>query len=239
MKPRVLVVEDNPNTFDSLRRSLESVGYEVLHADTEDHCLARTREAEPDIVVLDWWLREGDGLNALKSLRSFTRVPVLMLSARASTEDKVSALELGADDYLAKPFSPDELVARLRAVLRRHVDGSAAAKRVISLNGHGLRMDIETREVSLRERRVSLTPKEFRLLHYLVEREGTTVGRDELRRLLFASDDPKHDSAMDTHVSRLRRKVEIDPDAPRMILTVYSMGYRVEDLKAAPSHGRA
>lgn len=228
--PRVLIVEDHPETSEFLGRSVEYLGFKAVHAETEEEAVARARDSAPVAVVLDWALREGDGLSVLRRLRAFSRVPVLMLSARGNTRDKVVALEAGADDYIAKPFDAEELMARIRAVLRRNEGSPDLTRRVLELPGYGLRMDIESREVTLRERRVSLTPKEFRLLQYLVERAGQTVPREELRRLLFASDDPHHDSAMDTHVSRLRRKVETDESAPPFISTIYGQGYRVDDL---------
>ncbi len=223
-------MEDHPETSEFLGRSVEYLGYQAVHAETEEDALARARDSSPVAIILDWTLREGDGLSALKRLRAFSRVPVLMLSARGSARDKVVALESGADDYIAKPFDAEELMARVRAVLRRHEGSRELTRRVLELPGYGLRMDIESREVTLRERRVSLTPKEFRLLQYLVERAGQTVPREELRRLLFASDDPHHDSAMDTHVSRLRKKVELDENSPPFISTIYGQGYRVDDL---------
>lgn len=222
-----LIVEDSPDSLDIMRRALEAANFRTLSTDRESGCLEIVNREPVSIVLLDWWLTEGDGLGALRQVRAVSKVPIIMVSGRAQPTDRAMALELGADDYINKPFTNDELVARVRAVLRRQVAPREMTKRILALDAHGLRMDIETREVIVRGLNVALTPKEFRLLQYLVERAGSVVQREDLRKLLFQSDDPKHDAAIDTHVSRLRRKIEEDADHPKLFVTVYGVGYRI------------
>lgn len=234
-----LIVEDHPEALEILQRALTDANFRTISTDSESTCLEIVNREPVAIVLLDWWLTEGDGLGALRGIRATSKVPVIMVSGRAEPKDRAIALELGADDYINKPFTNDELIARVRAVLRRQVAPRELTKRVLALEAHGLRMDIETREVIVRGLNVALTPKEFRLLQYLVERAGSVVQREDLRRLLFQSDDPKHDAAIDTHVSRLRRKIEEDADQPKLFVTVYGVGYRItmrpEEMK--PSGG--
>jgi len=224
----ILVVDDEPKIVQLARDYLEHAGFAVLTARDGLSALATVRAERPDLVVLDLGLPDMDGLDVCRALRKDSSVPIIMLTARGEDTDKVAGLELGADDYVIKPFSPKELVARVRAVLRRadaeQVSDAGAVVRVADLV-----LDVPRMRVSLGERAVELTPTEFQLLAALARQPGRIFTRaqllDAVRGVAFES----YERAIDAHVKNIRRKIEPDPREPRYVLTVYGVGYKLAD----------
>ena len=218
---RVLVVEDSDLAL-ALRANLETEGHDVEVAGDGRGGLERARASRPDLLVLDLMLPDLDGLQLLRALRREGRtMPVLVLTARGQESDKVLALKLGADDYLTKPFGVLELLARVEALLRR--SGAAPAAHRFG----DVELDEATRTVARAGRAVDLTPKEFELLRELVRAGGAVVPRDELLRRVWGYRSAAATRTLDTHIAELRRKLELEPAAPRHILTVRKVGYRV------------
>ena len=222
-KPRILVVDDDPKTLASVRLYLEHGGYAVDVAEDGQAALARARASPPDLVVLDRMLPALDGMAVFRALRAFSSVPIILLTARTTEQDRLEGLDLGADDYVSKPFSPRELVARVRAVLRRirKEDVSAA----IELGD--LAIDPGRREVTRAGEPLRLTPREFALLVALARTPGRVFTRQELRDRAFGNDSEALDRTVDAHVMNLRRKLEPDPAAPVYLETVFGVGYRL------------
>ena len=218
---RVLIIEDS-ELGAGLRANFELEGYLVEVAENAGQGLELARGWNPDLVVLDMMLPDLDGLQVLRTLRQERRsLPVLVLTARGQESDKVVALKLGADDYLTKPFGLLELLARVEALLRR----SGAARAAYRFGD--LELDEATRTVLRAGRPVELTPKEFDLMCVLLRAGGAVVPRDELLRRVWGHRSPAITRTLDTHVAELRRKLEPDPAAPRHILTVRKVGYRI------------
>jgi len=225
---KVLVVEDNANLAFGLTRSLESEGYEVEAAEDGVRGFEMARSTNPDLVVLDLMLPGMDGYTILKKLRAEGKdVPVLILTARGEEADKVFGFRLGADDYVTKPFSLSELLARVQAILRRakggdHRDGEAVEEfGDVSIN-------TLARSVKKVETEVALTPKEFDLLLALIRRRGAVASRLELLKEVWGHQAEVMTRTVDIHIAELRRKLEDDPSSPRHILTVWKAGYRLQ-----------
>jgi DNA-binding response OmpR family regulator len=222
----VLVVDDEPRIVELARDYLQHAGFRVISAADGRQALDLTRRERPDLVVLDLGLPGLDGLDVTKALRAEGSIPIVMVTARDDELDKLLGLELGADDYLTKPFSPRELVARVKAVLRR-VDRPVDASDVIRVGG--LTLDVPRMRTEVAGRSIDLTPTEFTLLATLARQPGRIFTRsqllDELRGVAFES----YERAIDSHVKNLRRKIEPDPRRPRYVLTVYGVGYRLAD----------
>ena len=209
---------------DVVSRYLEAAGFSVQAIADGEEALKALRRATPDLVVLDVMLPGRDGLSVLHELRMFSDVPVILLTARSDEIDRIVGLEKGADDYVVKPFSPRELVARVRAVLKR-----VGPSRGEQLEFDGLSIDPTTRDVIVAGRRVELTRLEFDLLHHLARSPRQVFTRADLLRSVWdSSPDWQDDSTVTTHVRRLRRKIEGDPDSPRWICTQWGVGYRFE-----------
>ncbi len=219
---RVLVVDDEKKIVESCRLYLEHAGFEVACAYNGAQALEEARAAPPDLVVLDLMLPRVDGLEVCRRLRAESDVPILMLTARATEEDKLLGLGLGADDYLTKPFSPRELVARVRAILRR------APPAGVPLRFGRLEIDVERHEARLDGRPVALTPREFDLLLVLARAPGRAFSRARLVEAAFGADSEVLERTVDAHVMNLRRKIEDGPAAPRFVVTVPGVGYRFE-----------
>jgi DNA-binding response OmpR family regulator len=217
---RILVVDDEKKIVESCRLYLEHAGFEVVCAYNGQQALDEARESRPDLIVLDLMLPRVDGLEVCRRLRAESQVPILMLTARSTEEDKIIGLNLGADDYLTKPFSPRELVARVRAILRR-APPSGAPLRLGSLE-----IDGERHEVRLRGEPVALTPREFDLLAALANAPGRAFTRARLVEAAFGADSDVLERTVDAHVMNLRRKLEEDPASPRFVVTVPGVGYR-------------
>ena len=240
MNAKVLVVEDEAPIRDFVRINLERQGFAVLEAGSGEEGLALLEREHPDVLVLDVRLPGIDGFDVCRQVRQRNlSVPVLMLTARSEDLDKILGLELGADDYMTKPFNPRELVARIRAILRRTGDGAPppppAAPPAAAGNGGGvlqvgdLRVDVPRREVYVRGEAVTLTPREFDILTLLAGQPGVVFTRDQLLNHLWGENyfgDPK---TVDVHVRRLREKIELDPARPIILLTVWGVGYKVSE----------
>ena len=226
----VLVVDDEPMVREVVARYLERDGLRVHEAADGDRAMAWLSANRPDLVVLDIMLPGVDGLAILRHLRAAGDIPVILLSARVEEVDRVLGLELGADDYIIKPFSPRELAARVRTVLRRHrAGGDTTPERVPALEFDELRIDPSTREVLADGRHVELRPKEFDLLLALASSPRQVFSRRQLLARVWDSAPEYQDPATVTvHVGRLRQKLERDPDTPRWITTARGVGYRFE-----------
>jgi DNA-binding response OmpR family regulator len=222
-KARILVVDDDPKTVASVRLYLEHAGYQVDDAGDGRAALERARAAPaPDLVVLDRMLPQVDGLAVCRALRAESALPIILLTARTTEADRLEGLDLGADDYVSKPFSPRELVARVRAVLRRTQAGLAEG----TIRVGELAVDLARREVTVGGRPVALTPREFALLVALCRAPGRVFTRQELLERAFAADSDALARTVDAHVMNLRRKLEPDPAAPTYVETVFGVGYR-------------
>jgi DNA-binding response OmpR family regulator len=222
---RVLVVDDEPMVREVLARYLQTEGFEVDTAGDGEQALDRFVTDTPDLVLLDLMLPRIDGLEVFRRMRVGGDVPVIMLTARGQETDRIVGLDLGADDYVTKPFSPREVVSRVRAVLRRT---AAAPEEPVVLCAGDLEVDLERREARKAGKPVKLTRKEFELLAHMMERPGVTLSRTRLLEEVwdFAWDG---DSATVTvHMRRLREKIEDDPSSPTRLVTVWGVGYRFE-----------
>jgi len=224
----VLVVDDEQRIVALVRDYLEHAGFGVITAADGPEALRSIRTGGPDLVVLDLGLPGLDGLDVLRSLRREGALPVIVLTARGEESDKLVGLELGADDYLTKPFSPKELVARVRAVLRR-AEAAVAQADLIRV-GEQVLLDVPRMETRISGRRVELTPTEFQLLAALARQPGRVFTRAQLLDAIHGIAFESYERAIDAHVKNLRRKIEPDPRSPRYLLTVFGVGYRFADL---------
>jgi two-component system, OmpR family, alkaline phosphatase synthesis response regulator PhoP len=222
----ILVVDDEPKIATLARDYLEHAGFTVLTADDGPSALNTVRQRHPDLVVLDLGLPGLDGLDVTRELRRDSTIPIVMLTARDDEFDKLLGLELGADDYLTKPFSPRELVARVRAVLRR-ADRAPEATETIHVGD--VVMDLPRMRVEVGGTAIELTPTEFQLLATLAGRPGRIFTRAQLLDALHGIAFETYERAIDSHIKNLRRKLEPDPRRPRYVLTVYGVGYRFAD----------
>ena len=222
----VLVVDDELKITRLLRDYLQQAGFRVLTAADGPSALAIARAEQPDMIVLDLGLPGLDGLDVTRALRRSSDVPIIMLTARAEEADRIVGLELGADDYLVKPFSPKELVARVRAVLRR-VDASLEAPDLVRAGD--LEIDTAKRLVTLADRAIDLTATEFELLLHLARSPGRVYTRSQLLDALHGVAFESYERAIDAHMKNLRRKLEPDPANPQYLLTVYGVGYKYAD----------
>jgi two-component system, OmpR family, response regulator RegX3 len=222
---RVLVVEDEESYRDALAYMLRKEGFDVVEAADGSEGLAAFDKGGADIVLLDLMMPGVPGTEVCRQLRQRGPVPVIMVTARDSEIDKVVGLELGADDYVTKPFSQRELVARIRAVLRRGQDVELLPDVV---EAQGVRMDIERHEVSVDGRTVRLALKEFELLEMLLRNAGRVMTRGQLIYRIWGADYVGDTKTLDVHVKRLRTKIETDPGQPKMLLTVRGLGYKFE-----------
>jgi DNA-binding response OmpR family regulator len=222
-KQKVLVVDDDPKIVSLVQLYLEREGYHVLIARDGLEALDAARQEQPDLIVLDLLLPQVDGLDVCRLLRTESQVPIIMLTARSTEDDKILGLDLGADDYVTKPFSPRELMARVRARLR-HADD--AGQRQDELRFERLVIDRRAHEVRLDGQEIDLTPTEFKLLHTLASQPDRAFSRAELLDLVFGYDFDGFDRTVDVHVMNLRKKIEPDPKHPTYVRTVYGIGYR-------------
>jgi two-component system, OmpR family, response regulator RegX3 len=224
---RVLVVEDEESFSDALSYMLRKEGFEVSVADTGTAALTEFDRAGADIVLLDLMLPEMSGTEVCRSLRQRSSVPIIMITARDSEIDKVVGLELGADDYVTKPYSPRELVARIRAVLRRRTSEPSEAPPATLAAGL-VRMDVDRHVVSVAGTTVQLPLKEFELLEMLLRNAGRVLTRGQLIDRVWGADYVGDTKTLDVHVKRLRSKIEPEPSTPRYIVTVRGLGYKFE-----------
>ena len=223
MSSHILVVEDDGRIADLIARNLQAAGFSCVLAADGDRALAEFRRAKPVLVVLDLGLAGIDGLEVTRRLRRESDVPILMVTARTSESDKLLGLEVGADDYITKPFSTAELVARVRALLRRS-SGQLVERRI---EVGGLSIDPERRAVERDGQPVTLTTLEFDLLYFMAARPGRVFSRDALMEHVWGSDRVVDERSIDSLVSRLRRKLEGEASGPRYLQTVWGAGYRL------------
>lgn len=239
MNAKVLVVEDEPSLLDTLEYSLQRQGYEVATASDGHKALEIAREQVPDLVLLDVMLPGMDGFEVCRILRKETSVPILMLTARADEVDKIVGLEVGADDYLTKPFSMRELMARVKALLRRvRMDKEEAAVESTEAGDTGrtkerfvfddLLIDLDRHEVKVRGKSVHVKPKEYELLVFLARNRGIVLSRDLILERVWGWDYDGGSRTVDVHVRWLREKIEPEPAQPFRIVTVRGIGYRFE-----------
>jgi two-component system, OmpR family, alkaline phosphatase synthesis response regulator PhoP len=224
----VLVVDDEPKIVDVVREYLEHAGFSVRTAGDGPAALERARALAPDLIVLDLGLPGLDGLDVARQLRRSSRVPVIILTARGDEVDRIIGLELGADDYLVKPFSPRELVARVRAVLRRVDERDTVGEDEPIVRGDVV-VDPARRRVTVAGRPVELTPTEFDLLAHLARQPGRVFTRAQLLTAIHGVAVESYERAVDAHIKNLRRKLEPDPRRPRYVLTAHGIGYRFND----------
>ena len=222
----ILVVDDEPRIATLARDYLEHAGFAVVTAGDGPTALATVRQRRPDLVVLDLGLPGLDGLDVTRQLRRDSSIPIVMLTARDDELDKLLGLELGADDYVTKPFSPRELVARVRAVLRRAERPPEAGE---TIRAGDVTLDVPRMRTEVAGRAVDLTPTEFQLLATLAARPGRIFTRAQLLDAVRGVTFETYERAIDSHVKNLRRKLEPDPRRPRYVLTVYGVGYRFAD----------
>ncbi len=222
---RILLVEDDDTVRETLALNLRSEGYEVHAAADGEAGLALARELSPDLVVLDVMLPQLDGLTVLRVLRRESSVPVILLTARGTEADKIVGLETGADDYIVKPFSLGEFLARVRAALRR---ARAASPLTTELTSGDLRLDLVSRRAWLGERELQLAPREFDLLAVLMRNRGAVLTRELLLAHVWGDDYVGDPRTVDVHIRWLRQKIEADPSQPQRIVTVRGVGYRFE-----------
>lgn len=225
---RVLVVEDEESFRDALAFMLRKEGFEVLTVDNGPAALDAFRHHDPGLILLDLMLPGLNGTEVCRTIRQASSVPIIMLTAKDSEIDKVVGLEIGADDYVTKPFSSRELVARIRAVLRRGAEGGEAVGATV-LQAGPVRMDVERHSVRIRDEEVSLPLKEFDLLEYLLRNSGRVLTREQLIDRVWGSNYVGDTKTLDVHVKRLRSKIEPDPSVPRYLVTVRGLGYKFED----------
>ncbi len=228
---RILVVDDEPRMINFIRMNLELEGHQVIEAHTGLEALEAVRTKLPDIVLLDVMMPELDGFETLRLLREFSTIPVIMLTAKGEENDKVYGLELGADDYITKPFGPRELTSRIKAVLRRADMPSAAPSQAVLKIDDRLSVDFNRREVIVNGERIKLRPTEYRLLYHLIENAGWTVPHDQLLAKVWGYEYRDEAHYVRLYVNYLREKIEEDPSNPKYILTERGVGYRFVDFK--------
>ena len=226
MTVRALIVEDEENLVRLLRGYLEREGFEVSEARDGLAALKAAREVNPDVILLDWMLPKLDGMDVLRELRRFSDAYVIVLTARVEEVDRIVGLSTGADDYLTKPFSPGELVARIRAMLRRPRGEMRATGEEGSLSVGELSVDRGRREVWFKGVEVSLTAIEFDLLTALASRPGLVFTREQLLARVWGENYFGGDHLVDVHIANLRKKIEVEPANPRYVQTVRGVGYR-------------
>ncbi len=222
MEARVLIVDDEPQILRALQTNLRGAGYDVTTAATAKEALAAAAVGNPEAVILDLVLPDGRGTDVARELRQWSSAPIIVLSAVGDEQEKVAALDAGADDYVTKPFGMDELLARLRAALRRAAPGTEPVLRIGDLT-----IDLDKRSVSVDGRDVALTPHEFELLRYLAQNEGKLLTHRAILREVWGHAYERESHYLHVYVSQLRRKLEADPARPRYLLTEPGAGYRL------------
>ena len=230
---RILVVDDEPRMIHFIRLNLEHDGFDAVEASSGTQALGQLRDRLPDLVLLDVMMPDLDGFETLRLLREFSTVPVIMLTAKGDEEDRVRGLEIGADDYVTKPFSPRELVSRVRAVLRRTESPASAAHEPVRVDDR-LTIDFDRREVRVEGTLVRLRPTEYRLLYHLVQNAGWVVPHDQLLAKVWGYEYRDETHYLRLYINYLRQKLEKDPAHPEYILTERGVGYRFVDFRRSP-----
>jgi len=226
MAKKILIVDDEKKIVDLVKAYLVQAGFKVVTAYDGKQALSVFKLEQPALVILDLMLPELDGLDVARAIRKDSDVPIIMLTARTEDADRIAGLELGADDYVVKPFNPRELVARVRAVLRR-TEGLASRPKVIEAGD--LVIDLNSHQVRLKGDRIELTPLEFKLLAALASSPGRVFSRLQLLEALSGTTYASFDRTIDSHIKNLRKKIEPDPQNPVYILTVHGVGYKFRE----------
>ena len=228
MDKRILVIEDEPSIAEVVSLYLKRAGFQVQTASDGKQAMSILEKGIPDFVILDIMLPEVDGLSLTRWLRDRSDVPIIMVTARREEIDRIAGLEMGADDYVVKPFSPQELVSRVRAVLRRTGREQAEAESDRALSFDGMTVDPRTRVVTVKDSSVELTAKEFDMLHLLARHPKQVFTRDQLLERVWGGAEYIDPGTVTVHVRRLREKIESDPSDPKHLLTVWGVGYKFE-----------
>ncbi len=223
---KVLVVDDEKKIVEIIKAYLEREGFQVIPAYDGQTALNEAQKQRPDLIILDLMLPEISGWDVCRSIRKDSNVPIIMLTARDEVTDKIIGLEMGADDYVTKPFDPKELVSRVRAVLRR-TTSPAGPQNIIKLAD--LSIDVEKRQVLRNNANIELTPNEFDLLRVMAENPGRVYSRMQLLDQVQGDAYEGYERTIDSHIKNLRKKLEPDPEHPQYIITVYGVGYKMEE----------
>lgn len=223
---KILVVDDEAKIVEVVKSYMENSGYSVTEAYTGKEALEKFEKVNPSLVILDLMLPDTTGEEICKIIRRKSRVPIIMLTAKVEEEEILKGLNIGADDYVTKPFSPRQLVARVEAVLRRAGDAIVPLSNMLSFHEDDLQIDILKYEVKKEGHIINLTPNEYKLLITMVKYPDKTFTREELIALVLGDDFDGYDRTIDTHIKNIRQKIETDPKSPIYILTVHGIGYR-------------
>jgi two-component system KDP operon response regulator KdpE len=227
---RILVVDDEERMVRFIRLNLEHDGFQVSEAFNGKEAIAKIRDVTPDLILLDVMMPDLDGFEVLETVREVSNVPVIMLTAKGEEDDRVRGLELGADDYVTKPFSPRELVSRVKAVLRRTESASGSMHGLIEVDER-LKIDFDRREIWLEGKLVKLRPTEYRMLYHLVQNAGWVVTHDQLLTKVWGYEYRDEPHYVRLYINYLRQKLEADPSNPKYILTERGVGYRFVDFR--------
>jgi two-component system KDP operon response regulator KdpE len=227
---RILVVDDEERMVRFIRMNLEHDGFQVSEAFKGKEAIQKIRDVTPDLILLDVMMPDLDGFEVLETVREVSNVPVIMLTAKGEEDDRVRGLELGADDYVTKPFSPRELVSRVKAVLRRTESASGSMHGLIEVDNR-LKIDFDRREIWLEGKLVKLRPTEYRMLYHLVQNAGWVVTHDQLLTKVWGYEYRDEPHYVRLYINYLRQKLEADPSNPRYILTERGVGYRFVDFR--------
>ncbi len=226
MLRRVLVVDDEDKIIEIIRSYLETAGYEVFSATTGKEALQQFNRVSPALIVLDLMLPDLSGEEVCRVIRKNSRVPIIMLTAKVDEEDILQGLNIGADDYILKPFSPRQLLARVNAILRRLEENTPILSQILTYKNEGLIIDLSKHDVCVNGESISLTPNEYKILTALARRPHKTFTREELIKIAFGDDFQGFDRTIDSHIKNLRQKLEEDSKHPRYIITVHGVGYK-------------
>ncbi|HXF86617.1 MAG TPA: response regulator transcription factor [Anaerolineales bacterium] len=227
---RILVVDDEERMVRFIRMNLEHDGFQVVEAFNGKQALQKLRDTNPDLILLDVMMPDMDGFEVLEAIREISNVPVIMLTAKGEEDDRVRGLELGADDYITKPFSPREMVSRVKAVIRRTESAGGSMHEIIEVDDR-LKIDFDRREVWLEGKLVKLRPTEYRLLYHLVKNAGWVLTHDQLLTKVWGYEYRDEPHYVRLYINYLRQKLEKDPANPKYILTERGVGYRFVDYK--------
>lgn len=223
---KILVVDDEHKIVEVVKSYLENSGYLVYEAYSGKEAFDKFQKVNPDLVVLDLMLPDTTGEEICKTLRKTSKVPIIMLTAKIGEEDILKGLDIGADDYVTKPFSPRQIVARVKAILRRFEDESKPVSNQMSFNDNDLFIDIIRYEVKKNDVLINITPNEYKLLMTMIKYPAKVFTREELISLVLGEDFEGFERTIDAHIKNLRQKIETDPKNPKYILTVHGVGYR-------------
>jgi len=227
---RILVVDDEERMVRFIRMNLEHDGFQVVEAFNGKQAIDKLRESTPDLILLDVMMPDLDGFEVLETVREHSNVPVIMLTAKGEEDDRVKGLELGADDYVTKPFSPRELVSRVKAVLRRTEGATGSMHGLIEVDER-LKIDFDRREIWLEGKLVKLRPTEYRMLYHLVQNAGWVISHDQILTKVWGYEYRDEPHYVRLYINYLRQKLEIDPSNPQYILTERGVGYRFVDFR--------